>query len=214
MLDPIQTLRNEGAVISQAPWSFVICIIAASALIFLVIRALKAQQINDLESRLTLRNDEIEDYRRKLDGASPDEARARIDAIEKALREEIQNIDKRYSKLAPRNISAEQRKIIIHSLGNDGRSINIMSDAAVADGQQYAQNLSEIFHISGWSVSNGFVLGLSRPPKSGLEISVSNTQAPNKVEQRIIDAFNAADIPFDLSEGSMGIIVGAPPPSV
>ncbi|WP_409018537.1 hypothetical protein [Brevundimonas vesicularis] len=211
MLDPIQTLRAEGAVISQAPWSFAICVTAVSALIFLLIRALKAQQISDLESRLTLRNDEIEDYRRKLDGASPDEARARIDAIEKALREEIQNIDKRYSKLAPRGLSAEQRNTIIQLLGNDGGTLSIMKDAAVADGQQYAQQLAEMFHIAGWRVSSGVVLGISNPPKTGLAVSVSNTESPNKNEHRIIDAFTAAHVPFDLREGSLGLLVTAPP---
>jgi len=82
MSNPITVLRSEGAVIAQAPWSFALCLFVVGSVIFLILRALKAQEIADLNSRLTLRNDEISDYRRKLDGKTPDEAKNFVEALE------------------------------------------------------------------------------------------------------------------------------------
>lgn len=82
MSNPLSVLRAEGAVIAQAPWSFLICLFVVGGVIFLVLRSLKAQEIADLNSRLTLRNDEIADYRRKLDGKTPDEAKSFVEALE------------------------------------------------------------------------------------------------------------------------------------
>ncbi len=48
----------------------------------MILRSMKAQEIADLNSRLTLRNDEIADYRRKLDGKTPDEAKDFVEALE------------------------------------------------------------------------------------------------------------------------------------
>lgn len=82
MSNPIEVLRDEGGVIAAAPWSFAICLFVVGGVIYLILRAMKAQEIADLNSRLTLRNDEIADYRRKLDGKSPDEAKAFVEALE------------------------------------------------------------------------------------------------------------------------------------
>jgi hypothetical protein len=82
MSNPIQVLRTEGAVIAQAPWSFALCLFVIGGIMFLILRSLKAQEVADLNSRLTLRNDEIADYRRKLDGRSPMEAKDFIEALE------------------------------------------------------------------------------------------------------------------------------------
>lgn len=82
MSNPLETLRAESGVIAAAPWSFAICLFVIGGVIFLILRAMKAQEIADLNSRLTLRNDEIADYRRKLDGKTPDEAKSFVEALE------------------------------------------------------------------------------------------------------------------------------------
>lgn len=82
MSSPLEVLRTEGGVIAAAPWSFAICLFVVGGVIFLILRAMKAQEITDLNSRLTLRNDEIDDYRRKLDVKSLEEAQSRLDSLE------------------------------------------------------------------------------------------------------------------------------------
>lgn len=76
--DAIEYLGGEWGVISQAPVIFFVALaILATAIWF----ALHWQ----FGARLTLRDDAIADYRRKLDGATPDEAADRIARLEKRL---------------------------------------------------------------------------------------------------------------------------------
>jgi hypothetical protein len=85
MSNLMQTLRDNWAVIAQAPWAFLVVTVLLAGTIWLVVKALKAEQVGSLEARLKLRDDEIADYKRKLDGASPQQAHDRIEALERRI---------------------------------------------------------------------------------------------------------------------------------
>jgi hypothetical protein len=74
----IERLAKEWPVISGAPISFAIAVVVLGMLIWLALRW-------QYGARLSHRDDEIAAYRRKLDGASPDEAAQKIDALERRL---------------------------------------------------------------------------------------------------------------------------------
>jgi hypothetical protein len=74
----IERLAKEWPVISGAPISFAIAVFVLGTLIWLALRW-------QYSARLAHRDDEIAAYRRKLDGASPDEAAQKIAALEKRL---------------------------------------------------------------------------------------------------------------------------------
>lgn len=74
----IERLAKEWVVIHEAP----ISVVAISVLCVAVAWAALRWQYG---ARLALRDDEIAAYRRKLDGASPDEAARKIAALEKRL---------------------------------------------------------------------------------------------------------------------------------
>lgn len=82
MGDLISTLKENWAVIADAPLAFAIWTLILLAIIWAIVTWAKANQVGDLESRITLRDDRIAEYERKLDGASPQQAHERIERLE------------------------------------------------------------------------------------------------------------------------------------
>lgn len=197
MSNPITVLRDEGGVIAAAPWSFLICLAALGGIIFLVLRAMKAQEIADLNSRLTLRNDEIADYRRKLDGASPDEAKARLDELEA-----------RVAQLQPRRLGAEQRERIRAAVAGRVASVSITADMAAADARGLVADLSAAFQSAGWAVSNPMVGGPPNPPPSGLGVLVRDPDNLTPSQTAITAVLRELNVDFDLRRGMMDDLPG------
>lgn len=187
MTDAIQTLRNEGAVIGGAPWSFFICVLIVAGVIFGLLRALKAQEIEDLKSRLTLRNDEISDYQRKLNGASPDEAKARLDALEATV-----------ASLKPRRLSQEARDEISAAVRSSSGSVLIMRDMAAAEVQGLAADFAGAFQAAGWRTSAGIVGGIGNPPPTGLAIEVPDPSALGEAEGNFLAVLNRFGLQYDV----------------
>ena len=79
------TLQANWAVIQQAPWIFGIWTVVVVSAAWAFVSHLKANTIETLEARLRLRDDRISEYERKLPAASPDQARALFDALEKKI---------------------------------------------------------------------------------------------------------------------------------
>jgi hypothetical protein len=99
----LDTLQTEGTVITQAPWSFVVCIAALGAILFTILRALKRQEIKNLLSTIALKDVEILDYRRKLT-ASPEEAKSTLQNTE------------RQRLLAYRELAWIAARFVVHSM--------------------------------------------------------------------------------------------------
>lgn len=199
MSNALSVLRTEGSAIAQAPWSFAICLFVVAAVIFLVLRSLKAQEIADLNSRLTLRNDEISDYRRKLDGKSPDEAKARLDELEA-----------RVTRLQPRRLDAAQREGIRAAVAGFASSVSIAADMAAADARGLVADLSAAFQSAGWVVSSPMVGGLGNPPPSGFGVNVTDPDNMTEAQTAFVAALRSIDIEFDLRRGVMGETPGRP----
>ena len=71
----VDLLGKEWAVISQSPVSFITVIFIVAGIVWAALRW-------QYETRITHRDDEIAAYKRKLDGATPDEARANLNRLE------------------------------------------------------------------------------------------------------------------------------------
>tara|TARA_A100001391_G_scaffold193140_1_gene168030 strand:+ start:299 stop:784 length:486 start_codon:yes stop_codon:yes gene_type:complete len=137
-----------------------------------------------------LRDDEILDYRRQLDGASPDEAKARIELLEAKIEE-----------LMPRRILADQRTKIQTALAGTKCSISIGSDMACADAPALNSGISAAFRNAGWQVQNPSFMGLSNAPLSGIGVRCLDPTNPTDCETAVINALRAADIKFDVQTG-------------
>jgi hypothetical protein len=85
----VKYLVGEARVIKGAPVSFVACTLVAGFIIWFALDWKYSSLISNRDSVITNKDSQIalvtgerDNYREKLNGASPDQAKARIDALE------------------------------------------------------------------------------------------------------------------------------------
>jgi len=140
-------------------------------------------------SRLRAR---LSEFDQKLSGASPDETRARIDALEATLR-----------TLQPRVVSEEQRRALVLALKAHAGSIEIATDMSSPDARGFAAGLTAAFAEAGWRVTNPVFMGLARDCKNGLGLAINPSTSRTVGEQTVMDAFGLAGIGYDVHPGRL-----------
>lgn len=90
----VERLWKEREVIGNAPVAFVLSLLALGAILFALFQWRYSDRLDSLEGRIKLKDDLIASYKTKLDGASPDQAKERIVALEARCSElRIRNAD-------------------------------------------------------------------------------------------------------------------------
>ena len=145
--------------ILQAPATFAMALAILGGLIWGAMSWSYSSQIANLQSRLSLKDDQIADYKTKLEGATPDEAKRRLDALELQVK-----------ALSPRRLTEEQKGKIGQSLKGSLGSIQIIQDMGAPDAKAYTADLALAFQAAGWAVALPAVLGLGNPPPSGVAL--------------------------------------------
>jgi hypothetical protein len=163
----LETLRAEGVAIGQAPWSFAICVAVVTGVLFVVLRAFKAQEIADLHSRLTLKSDEAADYRRKLDGATPEEARARVTKLEL----EVQQLK---SAVSHRRINADIRNALDRITAT--KPVKITYNASAEDGPELATEIRDYLRRRGALFVGGNIATITGSAPKGLIVTEHDEQ--------------------------------------
>lgn len=181
----IDTLKANWSVIAQAPLAFAIWTLALIGIIWVIVAHLKSNQIEALDGRLKLRDDEISDYKRKLSGASPDEAKARIEALELAV-----------SHLTPKRLADDQLRTIVANARIAPGAVSVTYDMAYAAGQVMAGQLQRALAEAGWQVTGGMVGGPGFVPPEGLAISLSAEAERTPAERALLRAFEVAGLKF------------------
>lgn len=145
-------------------------------------------QITNLQSRLTLKDDQIFDYKEKLNGATPTEAKQRLDTLEAQVR-----------GLTPRRLTEDQKQKIAAALKKGKRGvIEIQQDMAVADSRAYRGDFAQIFEGVGWQTILPGIMGPSISPPTGLAMEVANPGALSPAETLIQNALTSAGVEFDV----------------
>lgn len=183
----LSTFKDEWRVIADAPWSFAAVLAAATGIMWLVLRALKAQEIADLKGRLQLRDDQIADYKAKLNGATPDEAKARFAELEALV-----------APMRPRELTDRQALIITRAIaGIPPASIGISyySDPVCRD---YAVKLRTVFNGAGWPVEMVQVLGLGGKSVGLVVVLPGGEVSPQA--SKVMSALSEAGIEYQRSE--------------
>jgi hypothetical protein len=148
-------------------------------------------RLANAESTKELLERQLQEYRDKLSGASPDEAKARLDALES-----------RIDALGPRRLSSEQRNLISAALDKfAGSYVVITQDMAVADARSLSQDIAAAFNAARWKVSTSMVMGLGNPPLSGVAVRVGNPESLSAPQEAIIFALKEAGLEFDIQNG-------------
>jgi len=146
-------------------------------------------------SETTLLRRQLSEYRDKLGGVSPDEAKTALDA----LTDEVTALQ---AQLKPRRITAYQREMIAERLqASTGAqyTLAIVHEGGCGDCPQYAADFDGIFRsIPGWLVSNRVVMGLPQRPPHGLAVVVADPLHPSAQESVLLQALQAAGIALDV----------------
>jgi hypothetical protein len=146
-MDLVKYILGELAVIRGAPVAFLLSLLATSLLIFYLMTWGYGRENSYLRTQL-------DDYKEKLKGATPQEARDRIDQLEKLSNEVI---GKRWQPLTPAQIDklAEELKPFLNTV-----KVSIMYENSL--GKSLAESVDIAFDKAGWtnrSLGTGSGLG-------------------------------------------------------
>jgi hypothetical protein len=202
-MEPVQKfityLFNEGRVILGAPVSFVTFVLLAAIVIWVTLSWRYSGQIENLQSTIIAKQSLLSDYKDKLSGATPDEAKRRLDALELQV-----------AALSPRRLTEKQKETITAKASVTKAHISIVSDAAVPDARAYANDLAVAFQSAGWTVTLPMGIGIGNPPMTGLALRVLNPASLRRPEMVTKAALEAINIKFDIQSG-ISVAPKAPP---
>jgi len=146
------------------------------------------------EENLALRQ-QLSEYRSKLGGASPEEAKAALDV----LTDEVTALQ---ARLKPRRVDARQRQVILDRLkipSGPPYTLAIVHEGGCWDCPQYAADFDDTFrNIPGVQVSKRVTMGLAQRPPRGLAVIVSDPGHPSAQDTALLQALQGAGIDFDV----------------
>ncbi|RWD69526.1 hypothetical protein [Mesorhizobium sp.] len=191
----IDFLKDNWAAVMAAPWVFVTLAVIIGGGGWAIGRFMYGERIETLKTRIENRDEKIADYERKLGGASPDEARDKIDALERRLQ-----------ALEPRSLSQGQIEKIGAILVRHPGAIDIIKDMGSPQANRLHSQLEKVFGQSGWQVRSPAAMGVTRP-NSGILLTTQSGDQTTENAKCVMDAFSAAGLSFDLRREP------APPPN-
>lgn len=179
----LRNLGDEAQVINHAPVAFCLAVAFAGLLIYGALRWRYHGRIEILSATLSLKDAEINDYKRQLGGATPDEAKAELEDLRSQLR-----------ALKPRRLSDHQRAIIKGTAGLHPGPITISYDQA-SNGALYAGDFGQVFSEAGWRVNALSRVGFVGPLAHGIGLAIKDESDP--LVQTVFQALRQAGIGFD-----------------
>lgn len=207
-MDFIEYLAAQGQVVIGAPIPFLVCVLITALGIYWFVgklydaRLLTVQGERDSErgevSRLRAR---LEEFKDKLASNTPDEAKARLDALEAQV-----------AAFKPRRLSNEQRTAMTAILTRAVGAVDVTLDMACGDGRPLAGDIIWAFQNAGWEVQNPSVMGPANPPPQGLGVRIVDPANPTLRQAGILDALRDAGVHFDLQRGGIRGMPGRPEP--
>jgi hypothetical protein len=190
-------LAGEWAVISGAPVAFFAATLVAALVIWRAMEWAYRHRLDGAQEESERLTRELGDYRNKLAGATPDEAKERIEALERQITE-----------LLPRRLTSAQMDSLRENLhagvpqAPTAYFVEIAHDMGCTDAQSFKGQLMNAFQSAGgWAISGPAVLGIGTLPPTGLGIHAIDPSRPQGGEKIIADAFTKAGIPFDMLPG-------------
>ena len=184
MVEFFQYLGQEWKVIGGAPFTFLIGLFFAGAVIWAVIKGMGAATESALRERISLRDDQLLDYKEKLSGASPDEARRQIEILEK-----------RIAELEPLAIPPDQHEAMVAALRLVPGEVSIFREMGSAALGKLHSQLSSVFKQAGWIVANETGMDMNFEPEAKVTVTSPNLTDPQI--RALVDALKLGGIPFN-----------------
>jgi hypothetical protein len=197
----LERLRREAITIASAPILFVGILLVAMVVMWGVLHWSYRAVLSGKDSHIAMLQRWVAEYRESLSGATPDEAKRRIETLET----EIKTLRLR---LHPRRLAAAQRQAIEdHSrlpAGAQPYEVTIIYETDCGDCKPFAMDLAATLRVSGgWNVRMEVK---ARPPerlRGGLAISVPDPLRPPPAAVRLQEALRSAGLAFTVV-GGMG----------
>lgn len=190
MLEEIQKyLLGELAVLSKTPLTILLAVALIGIGVWRLMEWAYRHRLSGAQEEVQRLNRQVKDYRDKLEGATPDQAKARLDELERQVHE-----------LMPRKMTQVQKQALERELRPLGttHSITICHDMSCTDGKRYADEFSYMFgQVLKWPTGSASVLGPGTPPPTGLAIRTRGA-IPTPLEASVIEAFRRVGVIFDI----------------
>jgi hypothetical protein len=151
----VRFFANEWKVIWQAPVTFLVGWAILWGVGYFLAAWRFGKTIDNLQSengtlreRVQLRDDRAAEYERKLDVDSPDEAKARLDALEQRL-----------EKMGPRRLSEDQANTLVAKLAATPGKMQLQLAIGTSDGIRFESDFREVFTRAGWTIASHQIMG-------------------------------------------------------
>lgn len=174
----IEFTKENWAVISQAPWAFVVCALLFATLGYAIASRLTAERLQLAEAR-------VSDYKERLNGKSPEQAASAIAVLEKRL-----------AAVEPFALSEEVTIKLQMWLQRSPALIHICQDAGSPDSKKYHSQLVNLFERCGWQVRAPIIMGIGTPPKPGLRVVGT---PGSRVMDSVLEAFAQAGVAYEVT---------------
>ena len=157
-MDLVDTLGREWRVIAGAPLTILAVATLAAGGSWAAAHSRQRSRIKALESDLGQTRAEVSLYQERLQVASPDDAKAKIDA----LRSRLRNLEP-----PPRLTPSQWQSAHAAAASKTGR-IAISHDSGIPAKAQLTADLREIFSRAGWKVFTGATTGADDSPSGAV----------------------------------------------
>ena len=196
MGDGLDELKRETKAVGSAPIVFGAIVLLLVALIWGFMHWSYRAVLSGKDAQITSLERGLDEYRDKLDRASPDEARRRIEALEaelKTLR----------IRLTPRRLTPAQRQAISdrsrRPAGTPSRSITVTAQESCSDCHAFAAEIADALATAdNWSVTRQAVMNPEERPRSGLAIRVAEPTRPPLEAVVLQQALQSAGLAFSV----------------
>jgi hypothetical protein len=202
MPDLLERIREEARAISAAPILLGIITVIAIGVIWGIVFLSYRQIIANNDAHIASLSRRVADYREKLGGASPDEVKQRLDALQR----EVATLRLR---LQPRHLTTAQRQQIIdRSLlpaGGQPRPLIVIHQRDCTDCAPFAAELVDALQAAGgWIVSTESIANTNQRPRAALAIRVPDTLRPPPEAKTLQQSLLFAGLPFAMISGGAG----------
>lgn len=197
-----QGLRQQMSAVASAPLLLAVAVLVIGAVVWGILQVSYRTVLSNKDRHISMLERRVAEYRDVVGGASPDEARRRIEAMEaelKTLR----------LRLQPRHITPEQRQAIVDRsrlpAGAQPRAVTVISEDNCSDCAAFAAELvAALRDTQAWNVSTTSVATLPERSRAGLAIRVPDRLRPPPDATVLQQALRSAGLEFTMLGGAFG----------
>ena len=184
--DFIKYTLGEWRMIAQSPVSFIVAVLVIGLFIW-------GAMTWGYGREMSLLRQQVADYKDKLSGASPNEAKTKIETL-------ISEVTALRNQMQGRRLTPEQRNKIIETVRLPNANtfkVQVVREVSAQDTGALANDFLTAFQAAGWQTSYGSMM-FGAPAPSGLALLVTDQNNLSSSERIVLAALKSAQIQFDI----------------